>query len=198
MTAYETARKDSLAAALTELYAPLDAVPFGPEGHAVVPRALAPAGWSTVDNPVLDGEGLVGLRHVGLRHEGGPPPVPPDLLTDLLTGLAWVRLGLSARLLDDCVSYLDGRTVGGAPLLDQQLVRGDLADAATTHEELAVLLDGTPPDPADLPWLHRRLTRVDRLLLRLLGASGFLAGGPGQRAAASELVSDAYVPGDPP
>jgi hypothetical protein len=83
-------------------------------------------------------------------------------------------------------------------LLDQQLVRGDLADAATAHEELAVLLEGAPPDPADLPWLHRRLTRVDRLLLRLLGAGGFLAGGPGQRAAASELVSDAYVPGDPP
>jgi hypothetical protein len=53
----------------------------------------------------------------------------------------------------------------------------------------------------DLPWLHDRLTDVDRLLLRLLGASGFLADGPGRRAAVAELLSDTYVahsPEEPP
>ncbi len=89
------------------------------------------------------------------------------------------------------MQYLAARTVGSERLLDQQLVRADLADAGTDLAELRALLTG--PVPADLTWVHRRLTAIDRTLLRLLGASGFLAAGPGRRAAIAELLADVYT-----
>jgi hypothetical protein len=40
--------------------------------------------------------------------------------------------------------------------------------------------------------LHSQLTSADRALVKLLGASGYLAGGPGQAAHVSELLAEAY------
>ncbi|OLB77578.1 MAG: hypothetical protein AUI14_15640 [Actinobacteria bacterium 13_2_20CM_2_71_6] len=203
------AREESIAAALEHLYTRLGArvLPYGPRGHAVAPRALAGsaryawfggtvvardrAGESVLADPLLDGEKLVGLRQIGRLPAG-----TTEGWSDLLVGLAWLRLGLSERLTGDCLTYLGGRTVADAPLLAQQLVRGDLADAGTAQVELRVLLTGATPPATELPWLHRRLSGVDRVLLRLLGASGFLADGPGRRAAVGELLSDVYVDSD--
>jgi Acyl-CoA dehydrogenase, C-terminal domain len=201
------ARDESLEGALLHVYASLGTtvLPYGPGGHAVAPASLAesaqrlwfggtvtardPALETVVADPLLAGEGLVGLRRRGAPASGTKDGLSADL--------ALVRLGLSERLLDDCLDYLSARTVGDAPLLDQQLVRGDLADAGTDLVELRVLLSGPGVSDVDLPWLHDRLTDVDRLMLRLLGASGFLADGPGRRAAVGELLSDTYV-GHPP
>jgi hypothetical protein len=174
-------------------------VPFGPGGHAVVPAPLAESaeeawfggrvtvrdrtGESRVDAPLLAGEGLVGLRVAG--------PVPAGDWTAWSADLARFRLAQSAALLGDCVRYLSDRLVGADRLLDQQLVRADLADAGTDLAELRALLTG--PVAADLTGIHRRLTAVDRTLLRLLGASGFLADGPGRRAAVAELLADVYA-----
>jgi hypothetical protein len=183
-------------------------VPFGPRGHAVVPRTLAEsahqisfggtvverdrAAESELADPLLEAEGLVGIRWTG------PLPAGVGARPSLLLGIAVLRLDVSDRLAGDCVSYLSARTTGDTRLLDQQLVRGDLADAGTDLAELRILLAGPPPPPELLPWLHKRLTGVDRTLVRLLGASGFLADGPGRRAAVAELLSDAYVVGARP
>ena len=181
-----------------------ETVPYGPRGHAVVPHTLADsaqrasyggtvverdrAAETEIADPLLEGEGLVGIRWTG------PLPAPTGTgWSDLLHGLAVLRLDVSERLVGDCVSYLSARTTGDTRLLDQQLVRADLADAGTDLAEVRVLLTGAPPPPDLLPLLHRRLTGLDRTLLRLLGASGFLADGPGRRAAVAELLSDAYM-----
>ena len=181
-----------------------ETVPYGPRGHAVVPRTLAESarrasyGGTVVErdraaeveltDPLLEGEGLVGIRWTGT-----PPAGSGARWSALVHGLAVLRLDVSERLAGDCVSYLSARTTGDTRLLDQQLVRADLADAGTDLAEVRVLLTGAPPPPDLLPGLHRRLTGLDRTLLRLLGASGFLADGPGRRAAVAELLSDAYV-----
>jgi len=201
-----------LAAALEALMG-TRTVPYGPRGHAVVPRSLAESAdrashggpavardrtaESEIADPLLEAEGLVGLGWAGPRPDGAAGD-----WSALARDLAVLRLEVSGRLAGDCVAYLDARSTGGTRLLDQQLVRGDLADAGIDLAEVRTLLTGARPPAGLLPVLHRRLTAIDRTLLRLLGASGFLADGPGRAAAVAELLSDAYVSdadvGDPP
>jgi hypothetical protein len=60
------------------------------------------------------------------------------------------------------------------------------------------MLDGAAPGDLDgtvLTGLNAQITGTDRMLLRLLGAAGFLADGPGQAARASELIADVYFGG---
>jgi hypothetical protein len=172
-----------------------DTVPFGPSGHAVVPASIADNAryaWfggtavardrtaeSTVDDDLLLAAGLVGIQST--RPAGGD-------WSAWSRDVARLRIEMSEQLLEDCVRYLSDRYVDQTRLIDQQLVRADLADAATDLVELRALSAG----PGCRPDLHRRLTAVDLNLLRLLGASGFLADGPGRRAAAVEWLSDAY------
>jgi hypothetical protein len=191
----QVARESGIALALRELYR--DGVPHGPGGHAIVPGAGD-------DDPLLAAEGLTALRPAAPGN-GGPEMGSAAMGSaamgsaamgnpEVALGLAWLRLGLSERLLDACLTYLGGRTVGADSLLDQQLVQADLADAGTDHAELlAVLTAGTTLEPAHLHRLHRQITAVDRSLLRLLGASGYLLDGPGRQAAVSELLADVYV-----
>lgn len=181
---------------------------LGPGGHAVVTAALAQsarqvrlaggpadraAGRETILRTVpLPGATLIALRHVPAP--GGPSLPAP--WSAWIGGLAWIRLGLSEALLDDCVSFLRGRMIGEAPLLLQQLVRGAVAETLGTHLEIRAVLDGSAP--ADLPAaalgrVHEQITASDRELGRLLGAACFLSDGPGQRSYASALLSDAYL-----
>ncbi len=158
-------------ALLTRELAP-DAVPRGPGGHAVLPAEDA--------------------AHVTVLGAGeGAPGAPPSYAWR--TGLAWVRLGLSERLRDACMTYLSGRQSEGKALLMQQMVMGTLAEVLMEHLEAAAVLeeelDGTD---AALRHLHERITHADRALLRLLGAHGYTTEGPGPAAYASELLADVY------
>jgi hypothetical protein len=81
-------------------------------------------------------------------------------------------------------------------LLGQQLVQAGLADALIAHAEVRAMLAPRSPanaSPAEISWLHSRLTRADRDLVRLLGGSGFVSDGPGRCALSSELLADVYV-----
>ncbi|MBV2154724.1 hypothetical protein [Kitasatospora sp. SUK 42] len=152
---------------------------------------------------------LPGLAVLGPATTAQPLPGPdPDAWG---AGLAWLRLGNSERLREACVAYLATRKVEGTSLLLQQLVKGALADALIEQLEIEGVLDyltedaeetgpdgcsplapALPLDPPALARLQAQITEVDRALLRLLGAYGFTAEGPGQAAYASELLADVY------
>ncbi|MEV4490108.1 hypothetical protein AB0K04_08325 [Micromonospora coxensis] len=159
--------------------------------HVIV--AAGPDAPAAVTDPLLAAEGLAVVR----RPAGTHPPDPAEAADarEVTLATAWLRLGLSERLLDDCLGYLHGRTTGDEPLIGQQLVRGELAEIRMDHLEVAAVLDDAPPGDAQLLDVHRRITGADRSLLRLLGASGFVADGPGRVAYVSELLADAYAGG---
>jgi hypothetical protein len=190
LACYRTARRDGLAAALDTLLRPLSRVPLGPAGHALLPDTCAPTGLVTVATVTVEGRTLLAQRATR-----APGDIDGDLLPWVI-GLAWLRLGVSERLRAECVAHLRGRLTGGQPLLAQQLIRGGLAEVVLEHQELhAVLRDGDT-ETFDLHWLshlHRQLTTTDRMLLRLFGAHGFQANGPGQVAYVSELLADLYT-----
>jgi alkylation response protein AidB-like acyl-CoA dehydrogenase len=203
-----TAREEGLAPALAVLcaHALPEFLPCGSLGHAVVPTELAVAAdrvWlaGTVFTRSAGTETTLGRGAVVvLRHVPGGDGSQADSGEQWRTGLVWLRLGLSERLLDDCLAYLGNRQCGDSSLLRQQLVMGSLADAVIVHQEIrAVLsdLDAVGLVSDTTTHLHRQLTANDRALLRLLGASGFLKGGPGEAAYLSELLADVHAePGD--
>jgi alkylation response protein AidB-like acyl-CoA dehydrogenase len=181
------ARRDGLVAAFTALCAELpdDALTVGPSGYALLPVSLAGPDGRLVP---LDADGLVVVRR---------PDAPPVAGRDSwLLALAWLRLGVSEGLRDATIAYLSARRVGDTPLLLQQMVKGELAEAAIDQLEAAAVLDGAEPGQLPEPVLaalHRQVTQADRRLLRLLGASGFTSDGPGQAAYVSELLADVHV-----
>lgn len=187
----------------------------GPGGHALAPTELVrtanracrqgssavrePARETVLTTPPLTELGLVAL---GCRTEE-----PPDTATGTATGtatdsgawnvsLAGLRLGLSERLRDAVLSHLGTRTFGDAPVLQQQLLKGELADATIGHLEVASTLTTSLEhglDDVELAGLHHRLTSLDGALLPLLGALGFRLPGPGTDTHVSELLADLYV-----
>ncbi|WP_282205834.1 hypothetical protein [Kitasatospora fiedleri] len=163
--------------------------PFGPTGHTLLPEP--DAGPDPVRRYPLPG-GAVVLVHDPRAARAGAAAVDR-------TALLRLRLGLVQGLRDACLAHLAGRASGGSTVLMQQLVKGQLAEALGHQLELAALLDATaPPDltgPA-LRDLHRQLTDTGRALLRLLGAHGYLADGPGATAHVSELLADVHLPAE--
>ncbi|MCW6007303.1 hypothetical protein K1W54_22565 [Micromonospora sp. CPCC 205371] len=213
---YHVARTGGLVPALESLTAALlpGAVPFGPAGHAVTTAAVVncashawfdgvwharePAGERTSTAASVPGGSVLILRRAAPAAVGRRSAVPHHAW---LSGLAWLRLGLSEALRRSCMDYLGGRRVGAtATLLHQQLVKGSVADAVAVHLEAhAVLRDGdTAGTGGEAERLHRLITAADRELVRLLGASGYVTGGAGQVADVSELLADAYCHREPP
>lgn len=209
----ETARGDGPHLALQLLHgaAGPDTLICGPAGHAIAPPDLAvrakrlvlgtvvvdPTSEVTADLTtwVLDA-----LDLVALKYKGDPPAGAEQTHQAFLWGLAWVRLGLSERLLSASLAHLGGRLVGSEQLLRQQLMKGAVADVVIAHLSVETTLEGLgnatiKPAAIDavLRDLHTEITHTDRMLLRLLGAKGFAVDGPGQLATTSELLADAYV-----
>ncbi|NUT50292.1 MAG: hypothetical protein HOV94_23745 [Saccharothrix sp.] len=173
-------------------------------------------GESTVDTIDLPGGSVVLLRVAETRSGeerpemyGNSVPVPrlreadpetspgtSDQRSAWALGLVWLRLGLSEALRETCMRYLNGRRTGSTTLLQQQMVKSTVADGLIEHLEVRAVLTGV--DAGVLPGvilahLHARITAADRWLVNLLGASGYLVGGPGQVAHVSELLAEAYA-----
>lgn len=202
------AREEGLAPALGVLCDEVlpGILPCGPRGHAVVPTEIAAA----ADRVWLDDR--VSSRAGGTErtlHTAEPPGGPLILLrhnpaaggeitgkrTAWEIGLVWLRLGLSEGLLDAAVAYLGGRTSGDGTLLHQQMVKGSIAEILIEQLEVHSVLTGDESanlTPDRLRHLQEQITTADRALLRLLGASSFLAGGPGEVAHLSELLIEAH------
>jgi hypothetical protein len=197
---------DGLVAGLSALCGMLGpkVLPFGPGGHAVVPRSVAETATSAwfggvlseraaePEQPLTD-ELLSAAGLVALRRAVAPTPRLAEADRWWATGIAWVRIGVSATLAEGCLAHLETRS-----LLGNQLVAGQLADALigqlTTD---ALLLGGSRPTPVLLREAHRQITETDRALSRLCGAGGFLADGPGAAVHLSELLADVYLGGTP-
>ncbi|MER5311951.1 hypothetical protein ABT034_29640 [Streptomyces sp. NPDC002773] len=114
-------------------------------------------------------------------------------------GLVWLRLGLSEGLRAACVARLAQRRTGDSTLLQQQLVKGTVADVLVEHLEVRAVLTGAAPGALDtgmLHHLHRRITAADREQVRLLGASGYLRDSPGMTVHVSELLAEAHTGGE--
>ncbi|MFB9925501.1 DUF2786 domain-containing protein [Amycolatopsis halotolerans] len=149
--------------------------------------AAAPAGELPAGTEILRQADLPGGAVAFAR---GLPDAPagPELL--------WVRLGLSQWLLDECLQYLGERRSGEESLLRKQMIQDCLATALNGQlaVEADLLADGSAA-PARVRYLHQCLSDVDRKLLGLLGAKGFLAGEPGEVADVSELLASLHEMG---
>jgi hypothetical protein len=207
---HRAARADGVAAALTELATAVlpGLLPCGPAGHAIMPPEIAEGAdrvWAdgiTVDRAdcAETALGVVDLPGgpVSLRRHRAPDGVngfAPAQRAAWTLGLVWLRLGLSEELRETAMRYLNGRRTGNSTLLQQQMVKSTVADGLIEHLEVRAVLTGV--GPGELPdtvlnHLHAQLTEADRALVKLLGASGYLAGGPGQVARVSELLAEAY------
>lgn len=211
---HDAARHEGLAPALGVL---ADAVlpgllPCGPGGHAVVAsrthtearalwldgarrprRSARETSRAELDLP----GGPVVLADLGQRapaDRGGRVAVEQRELYGL--GLVWLRLGLAQSLRAACVTRLAHRRVGDSTLLQQQLVKGTVADVLAEHLEIQAVLTGARPGSLSLGMLHhlhRRLTAADREQVRLLGAAGYLTDSPGMTAYVSELLAEAHA-----
>ncbi|MFD3330104.1 hypothetical protein [Streptomyces sp. NPDC058701] len=183
----DVARREGLAPALRLLLGGPGPgpVPLGPAGFALLPEERA-AGHTVVRRYALAGGPVV------VVHD--PRPAPPGGAVDPV-GLLRLRLGVAEGLRDACVAHLGSRPSGESTVLMQQMVKGQLAEALAHQLELSALLDsGTPLEGPFLRSLHGQITLNGRSLLRLLGAYGYLADGPGATAEASELLADVHDP----
>jgi hypothetical protein len=109
-------------------------------------------------------------------------------------GLLDLHHDLLRRTLTHTIGHLDGRTSAGETLLTKQLVGGQLADIAMRLSEDASLPAARRHGDRPARWrTHQRLVTVGRDLLRLLGASGFLADGPAGDQHAAEVVGNVYL-----
>ncbi|GHI95199.1 hypothetical protein [Streptomyces olivaceus] len=208
----DLARTRGTAPALRELLgAPVpQALPHAPHGFALLPlndpeRPEDPEDPERPDGPKRAGapeHPVKALRTYPLP--GGPValvrvprPGPGDRRAQPFdpSALLWLRLGLAEGLLHSCVGHLGDRPSGDSTVLLQPLVKAQLAEAAAEQAEFAAwlgggLADGVPASRLRRP--HDRLTRNGRALLRLFGAHGFMAEGPGGVAHVSELLADVH------
>jgi hypothetical protein len=177
---------------------------LGPRGHALAPFAIERRArrlrlgcqeWLR-DRAAEDKRdvGVPGLAALRARVPDGPGKLAEE--RSWSTALAGLRLGLSYRMLEAALSYLDGRRSGDVALLRQQMVKADVADIVIQQLQVRCALDGASVDGLSSPALtdlHRQITDTDLAVLRLLGASGYLEDGPGTTAHVSELLADAYA-----
>lgn len=169
-----------------------------PGGAVVLLRVSGPR--SGEGGPKMYGNGVLAPRLRAADPETDPGTSDPgtsDQRAAWALGLVWLRLGLSEALRETCMRHLNGRRTGNTTLLQQQMVKSTVADGLIEHLEVRAVLTGV--DAGELPGvilahLHARITAADRWLVNLLGASGYLVGGPGQVAHLSELLAEAYVP----
>jgi hypothetical protein len=104
-----------------------------------------------------------------------------------------LRLGSAARLQAATRAYLQDRTAGDVPVLAQQSVKGLLAEAALHLLMARRQLDEPGRGERAVARGHARITGADRILLGLLGGSGYLLRGPGVDAHVSELAANVFV-----
>ncbi len=181
---HRAAREEGTAPALLALLGELGPGALaGAGGHAVLPAGAAPATAEVLRTYRLPGGDVLLVRD--------PAAGAPDRPAGAALALLRLRLGLAQGLRETCVAHLSGRPSGDSTILMHQLVKAQIAETFAHQLEIGALLEtataGAPP-----LHLHAEITATGRALLRLMGAHGFLAGGPGEVAHVSELLADIH------
>ncbi len=156
-----------------------------PTGHVMASPARLP---NTPDSP---------LRRLGLAvADAGPDSAFGEgrAADRFATELLSIHRELLRRVLAQAIAHLHARTSAGSTLLAMQLVEGQLA-------EIAMALNADEAVPAHLRhadrysrWrAHQRLVAAGRQLVRMFGASGFLADGPGADLYLAEVTGNTYL-----
>ncbi|MFE2727328.1 hypothetical protein [Kitasatospora sp. NPDC059327] len=177
-----TAPRDFAAAldACHELAGP-GALVTSPGGWAVASAARLPEGV-----PVPGGSAVLAVTGSGVPS----PERARELFAD---GLLRLHRELLRGLLDAVVVRLGDRTSEGANLLNRQLVQSAVADVALALTEAADLLAIPDRTAARRHRIHRGLVDAGRVAIKLYGASGFVADGPGRLLYLAELLGNTYL-----
>lgn len=156
-----------------------------PTGHVMASSARLP---DAPDGP---------LRRLGLAvAEAGPDSAFGEgrAADRFATELLGIHRELLRRVLAQAIEHLQGRTSAGSTLLAMQLVEGQLAEIAMAlNAEEAVPADRRYADRQSRWRAHLRMVAIGRRLVRMFGASGFLADGPGADLYLAEVTGNAYL-----
>lgn len=138
------------------------------------------------------------MRRLGLAVTTARPEATSGHWDQFATGLLTLHRDLLRRVLKAAMCHLDGRTSAGTSLLSRQFVQGQLADAAMAlSAEEAMPPTHREADPLARWRSHQRMVAVGRGLIRLFGASGFLADGPAADLHLAEVAGNVYLhPGE--
>lgn len=154
----------------------------------------SPAEYALASSAKLPGTADSPLRRFGLAFVMAESATAPGAADQFAIGLLAVQRDLLRRVLRHALRHLDGRTSAGTSLLSRQLVQGQLADIA-----MALNTEETMPparreaDPACRWRSHQRMVTAGRELVRLLGASGFLADSPAADLYLAEMAGNVYL-----
>lgn len=189
----ELGHREGLAAGLAAV---LDSLPLNeaaPRGLVAVPRWSGPPGAEPVPLPLVGSEGIEVLRIEG--------PAGPGLTGTHAAALAAVRLGVLTRLLELAVEHLSRREFARTPIIERQLVTGEIADLLTETEELTAALeraDDSVPVSVSAAW-HTRLDGLGWRVAMFFGAEGYITGHPARSVHVCALVANVCVaqPQDP-
>jgi hypothetical protein len=88
-----------------------------------------------------------------------------------------VRMGLSIKLLDQAVNYLNNRYIGETEQLKMQLIKSDIAQFITEYHSLLLDINKLRLTPSRLSFLHERITQSNESLIKLCGGSGYIRDG---------------------
>jgi hypothetical protein len=180
-------RDHGLAAGLAAVLDGLDPALAAAHRLAVLPVADLPDGAHPVPNDLAAREGLAVVR---LRATDAP--MGAGLTGHRVDALAAVRVGVLARMLDLAVERLAGRRFDGVPLIEQQVVRGAVADVVTGIE-LATATRVELAPAAVWAAQHEHLTELGWTVTRFFGAEGYIADHPARSLYVSALVADVWI-----
>lgn len=158
----------------------------------------SPAEYVLASAATLPGETGSPLRRFGLGVARAKDTPGPGTAERFACGLLTLHRDLLRRALQHALCHLDGRTSAGTTLLSRQLVQGQLADIAMAlSTEEAMPRDRREADRLARWRSHQRMVAAGRDLVRLLGASGFLADGPAADLYLAEVAGNVYLhPGE--
>jgi hypothetical protein len=154
-----------------------------PTGHVLASAARLPG--LPPDPLVLLGLGVA---------SAGPESVSGAAADRFAAGLLDLHRELLRQTLLQVIDHLAARTSGGSSLLAKQLIQGELADIAMRIAEDEAMPAGRRAASRVARWqAHRQFVILGRRLLRLLGASGFLADGPAASLHLAEVAGSVYL-----
>jgi hypothetical protein len=88
-----------------------------------------------------------------------------------------IRMGLSLKILDQAVNYLNNRYIGETEQLKMQLIKSDIAQFITEYHSLLLDISKLRLTPLRLTFLHERITQSNESLIKLCGGSGYIRDG---------------------